>query len=276
MPPPSEDASDLLVREGARALPAGQQAPEPPCDVAEPGCDDGGGEGLAKVISEYPSFGMICLTMTMHGSSPLERLFKILPAAILVAQVVMTALLAANAYGSHSTGWCPRTASASPKVVISAISVLYFVRVTSNFIFCTSCLNPLDQREGIKRAGCNSWLLMLMSIDELFSLTFDSAVYLTNMFIVFESDSVKDMVLNALAAEFLTAIDDEFKDRCLKYVCAFKLSKSVVRSGWTKRDSSGQWASRVHFMMRCIARPITLLAIIASMVLVVYGPLCKP
>lgn len=53
------------------------------------------------------------------------------------------------------------------------------------------------------------------------SLLYDTTIYVFNLFIVFQDRNVGDMIVDVLALEFFTTIDDEFKGAVLKYESAF-------------------------------------------------------
>lgn len=61
----------------------------------------------------------------------------------------------------------------------------------------------------------------------LTSLLYDTFIYLANLLIVFQDGRVSDMVVDVLALEFFTLIDDEFKNVLLEYDSSF-LSEMVV------------------------------------------------
>ncbi len=50
---------------------------------------------------------------------------------------------------------------------------------------------------------------------------YDTAIFMFNLFIVFQDRSVADMIVDVLALEFFTTIDDEFKSAVLKFDCSF-------------------------------------------------------
>ena len=53
------------------------------------------------------------------------------------------------------------------------------------------------------------------------SLLYDTAIYMFNLFIVFQDRSVGDMIVDVLALEFFTMIDDEFKVALLNFDSSF-------------------------------------------------------
>lgn len=53
------------------------------------------------------------------------------------------------------------------------------------------------------------------------SLLYDTAIFLFNLFIVFQDRNVGDMVVDILALEFFTMIDDEFKNAVLNFDSSF-------------------------------------------------------
>jgi hypothetical protein len=52
--------------------------------------------------------------------------------------------------------------------------------------------------------------------DFFMSTTFPCLVYMVNLFVVFQTSHPLDIVLNSLAMEFITSLDDEFKERTFK------------------------------------------------------------
>lgn len=53
------------------------------------------------------------------------------------------------------------------------------------------------------------------------SLFYDTAIFMFNLFIVFQDRDVANMVVDVLALEFFTMIDDEFKTALLNYDSSF-------------------------------------------------------
>lgn len=53
------------------------------------------------------------------------------------------------------------------------------------------------------------------------SLLYDTAIFMFNLYIVFQDRSVADMIVDVLALEFFTMIDDEFKCALLKLDISF-------------------------------------------------------
>jgi len=50
---------------------------------------------------------------------------------------------------------------------------------------------------------------------------YDTAIFMFNLYIVFQDRSVADMIVDVLALEFFTMIDDEFKRAVLKFDISF-------------------------------------------------------
>lgn len=84
------------------------------------------------------------------------------------------------------------------------------------------------------------------------SLLYDTTIYIFNLFIVFQDRSVGDMIVDVLALEFFTTIDDEFKVALLKFDSSF-LEDMVVEAaadgcyaGPTSSMEDGRCADLVH------------------------------
>jgi len=103
-------------------------------------------------------------------------------------------------------GFCPTESSSGMvnKIIYFGICILYTGRLTSNFL-------DLERRKEKSTLHPN----LFQMLDAISKTYFNNAVYLLNIVVVAESDCVLDMILNSIAMEFLTQIDDEVKERVI-------------------------------------------------------------
>lgn len=90
---------------------------------------------------------------------------------------------------------------------------------------------------------------LYISMDRCMNLVYESLVYLLNLWIVFVTHEPLDMVLNALALEFILQLDNEIKPMYLK---AFPPNIAKCRDAWniyttsTGTDAEGQPVKHHH------------------------------
>merc|ERR1719502_472987 len=110
----------------------------------------------------------------------------------------------------------------------------------------------LEGEEGIPNdVDGGSQLNVLFCLDTAWTMAWEGGVYMLNLWIVFLSDSIEEMILNCLAAEFITAIDDE--------VIRFYLKRYGI-SGQAYKDANQKQASKIGTWFMVIAFFFGLLA----------------
>ena len=116
-----------------------------------------------------------------------------------------------------------------------------------------------------------SSLELLNNLDVTWTLVWEGAIYMMNLWVIFLADNVEDMVLNCLAGEFMTQVDGEIVALYLKiydidgkaYVLADRSDAGCV---------CGCWTCLSGFIGHLLSFSYSLITIIT----LVFGPMCKP
>ena len=128
-------------------------------------------------------------------------LLAFLPIIIFFTQWFIYIGLITNEVRHYDKGFCPNEATWEVKLIMFSVSMLYFVR--SFFLW-----DNLTDRTRLNRMipSIDFWVML----DTFQEFGFNLMVYLANLWIVFGNDSLQEMILNALAMEFLMQLDNEF------------------------------------------------------------------
>ena len=178
-------------------------------------------EKIAAVLDE-PRFGMFTLMHyhVNHGfrndlfreknrvyCSHLFSLWTGLPLLVFLAQWMLYVGLLVHQVRTYDGGWCPNVAPPEQKLMMSGVALLYFTR---SFYLWDNLVDRTN-RHVVRSA----WFSVLDAIQEfLFSLL----VYAANMYIVFTEKSVSNMLLDAMAMEFLMQMDNDFESAYFKFL----------------------------------------------------------
>jgi hypothetical protein len=245
-------------------------------------------EMCARVLSE-PKFGMFSMfqytcTHAQHaqqgGALYCSKFFTpmcALPLVVFCAQWMMFAAIILFQHDHYALGVCPQQASMSSKLLMCAISMIYFV---NSFFLWDDLVNRTSKRKVIPSLSA---VVMLDSFQEfLFSLV----VYVTNIVIVFTTESPIDMLFNCLALEFVMSLDNEFERMYFKFNPAAACDiyeNSFVHSCDNKRMIQEKMQASTSY---CLCRYLTWLPFKILTVcfmclpvfcgfMIFYGPLCK-
>ena len=108
------------------------------------------------------------------------------------------------------------------------------------------------------------------------NVVYEGALYLLNLWLIFITEDATDIVLNALAMEFVMKLDDDFKQEYFRFNagCVAQILKDKLH----QQSDSG-----VNHLWWCLVSPSALLVLptfflvpACSALMVVYGPICKP
>ena len=110
---------------------------------------------------------------------------------------------------NYDKGFCPNDSPIETKVVMCSIGIIYFIR--SFFLW-----DDLVSRTHCKKVMPTNDISVL--IDTLQEFGFNLLVYLLNIFIVFAADHPSDMIMDALAMEFIMDLDNQFKELYFKNI----------------------------------------------------------
>jgi hypothetical protein len=145
---------------------------------------------------------------------------------LLASQLAIAAILAVNQsdeYIRSDLGWCPGgggsndgryRASDSQRALAFFIGLLYVVKLGSKAL-----AEKPDRVLGLEaplNKATHSPYQWFVCADRFMDVAFEPLVYVLNLFVVSRTTRELDMVLNAVALEFILMLDNEFKDYLLE------------------------------------------------------------
>jgi len=159
-----------------------------------------------EIVKASPSFGMFSLFKyhLKHGykNQELKKNNKIY-------QWLLYSALVADEAKSYNGTICGNTDTIENKLMISGISIIYFVR---SFFLWDNITNSISLK---KMNKVNSVTSILDTFQEF---SFTLVVYFANIWVVFVEEDIQNMILNSLAMEFLMVLDNEFEELYFQYV----------------------------------------------------------
>lgn len=169
-----------------------------------------------ECVLNEPKFGMFSMmkyTVKKYHSdsnycSELFTPLCALPILVFVAQWLMFIAIVIHQYRLYENGACPQTAPIESKILMFAVSLLYFV----NSFFLWD--DVVDRTHCRKMIPTTSSIGMLDSFQEF---SFSLFVYVANLLIILVTDNVTDMLFNCLALEFVMSLDNEFERIYFKF-----------------------------------------------------------
>lgn len=258
-------------------------------------------EALRNVLLASHTFGLFNIFMT-HPPG----IVKILPLIVLLIQVVVPLSLFVEEYKNYDGGLCPGTADVSMRLLMGGVASLYFVRSTMTYMtkllqFCAGCVNleyyketlSPDLRKEIDDCRASGVIHSVLNdygqVDDFMEIVYEGMITLLNLWLVFVADEALDIVLNSIAMEFLAKIDNEFKDQYFKF--SARAVSAILKQGLHKKPSvfsrrynaDGKLMLCRQLTLGCICsilQSLNFLALFvipgASLVMTIYGPICKP
>ncbi|KAI2492106.1 hypothetical protein MHU86_22442 [Fragilaria crotonensis] len=148
----------------------------------------------------------------MHTENNCLRKFwmKYLLFLVLVAQAALPILLLLNSLDTfNATSFCDGTANWISKGVAFAIACIYQVR--TSFWWERKYHEPMVKLKQVARNRFG--LQVLLVLDGFLASGYEYFVSIFNFFVVFATPDPQDMVLNALAFEFILELDDYAKEK---------------------------------------------------------------
>lgn len=177
-----------------------------------------------EIVKASPSFGMFSLFKyhLKHGymnqelkknnkiyCSHIFSLIMALPILVFIGQWLLYSALIADEVKSFNGTICGNTDTLENKLMISGISIIYFVR---SFFLWDNITNSISLK---KMNKVNSFTSILDTFQEF---AFTLVVYGANIWVVFVEEDIQNMILNSLAMEFLMVLDNEFEELYFQYV----------------------------------------------------------
>ena len=169
-------------------------------------------EEKIECVLRDPKFGMFSLMSMCDQLSGIycSKTFSALcalPVCVFVAQWAMFIGIVAHKMRTTEE-WCPHSADADGKIVMIGISLLYFVNSFFQFD------NIVSRRRQSKRYPSDNVLVLLDAFQEY---SFNLSIYVANLFIIYTTPDVVDMLFNSLAMEFVASLDNEFERTFFAY-----------------------------------------------------------
>lgn len=180
-------------------------------------------EEKIAIVLQDPKFGMFGLfkyhltrgynNKLLHKKNTLycSHIFSLitaLPILVFLTQWFIYIALMAEEANNFNGELCPNT-NWKNKIAMVSISMLYFTR--SFFLWD----NLTDRTRLNKMTPIVDGWVMLDTVQEY---GFNLLVYMANLWIVFNGDSVQDMILDSLAMEFVMNLDNEFLSVYFEYL----------------------------------------------------------
>ena len=255
--------------------------------------------------SNDEGIGLCTIAYAYKPSSPCGYVLKLLPLLLLIVQVTSpfiifvpqlekyrenTALIRAERHetamfeasllvnSSNTTtddlvieyydSLCPGGAAFNQKLTMLLITFIYFVRISMNASYLAVNVgkeNNVEDESDIAWVGLFDLLGM--------QVIYENLVYLLNLWLVFQTESPLDMILNAVALEFVTTLDTEFKGRFFDMFPAINGQLTELNNQKTAR---GKGYACYILSFGCLASCTMLLMFPALIFMMAWGPICKP
>jgi hypothetical protein len=188
-------------------------------------------------------------------------------ALVLVAQVILPILLLLNSSETFKPAqFCDKNASWIARAVALAIACIYQVRIS--LWWGSKYREPTVERKQVARNYF--WLGFALFLDGFMASGYEYLVFYINLFVVFVTTDPQEMVLNALAFEFIRELDDFAKE---KYISIFAEDhEELIQKYEATFEFTNKNPEKIHWYC-------TLLRYATSHVLpsfcIIYFPLCK-
>jgi len=181
-------------------------------------------EEKKEIVLASPSFGMFSLFKyhLKYGylnkelkksnkvyCSHIFSLIMALPVLVFIGQWLLYGALISHEVNVYDGMICNNSSSIENKMMISGISIIYFVR---SFFLWDNITNSISLR---KMNKVNSFTSIIDTFQEF---SFTLVVYGANIWVVFIEDDIQNMILNSLAMEFLMILDNEFEELYFQYM----------------------------------------------------------
>eukprot|EP00752_Nemacystus_decipiens_P007138 g6391.t1 len=176
-----------------------------------------GRDKLIELLGEYRGFGMFSLIRSLLFRGWRHAGLALISLLLLVGQWAGPLGFIAFKLRMLDHDDCPADARLWARFVITSVALIYTARLT-----VYSLSHTLDVPEEFNSFKMPKWWTIYRKLDLVVeSLLYDTTIFMFNLFIVFQDRSVGDMIVDVLALEFFTMIDDEFKVALLKFDSSF-------------------------------------------------------
>ena len=188
---------------------------------------------------------------------------------IFVQITIPVVLMLNNILEYDGMGFCPRGADNITRTLACAVGCIYFTKLSFLYGRKTS-----ESKIALKDdVGCKNLLRAFLICDSVMNTIYEALVYLLNLWIVFLSSEPLNVVLNALALEFVLNLDDVIKKDCIaiyfnrtptSMLTAYQNKFQIPHGGGHSLCKTGCW--------HCLFVPY----ILGLGFVVIYLPMCKP
>ena len=188
---------------------------------------------------------------------------------VLCAQILLPVVFVSYHWENYNGGICPSSGTAKARVAMFAVAALYTAKLIMRMIdsFREHIFAYSKWRPDVAVSSLDS----LNNLDVTWTLVWEGAIYMMNLWVIFLADNVEDMVLNCLAGEFMTQVDGEIVALYLK-IYDIDGKAYVLADRKNTGSISGCWKCLSFFIGHLLSFSYTLIAIIT----LVFGPMCKP
>ena len=181
-------------------------------------------EEKKEIVLASPSFGMFSLfkyhlkygylnkELKKSNKVYCSHIFSLilgLPILVFIGQWLLYGALISHEVNVYDGMICNNSSSIENKMMISGISIIYFVR---SFFLWDNITNSISLR---KMNKVNSFTSIIDTFQEF---SFTLVVYGANIWVVFIENDIQNMILNSLAMEFLMILDNEFEELYFQYM----------------------------------------------------------
>lgn len=172
---------------------------------------------LKDLIVDYKGFGILTLIRLLLFRSCRATLLAFTGIMLLVGQWVGPVGYGAAKIISTDFMWCQGDAGDWAKCLMSSVAMIYFARLTISALSHEQRLPKVFEAYNMPK-----WWGFYRNMDLVVtSLFYDTGIFMVNLLIVFSDAVPESMVVDVLALEFFTLIDDEFKTALLQYDDSF-------------------------------------------------------
>jgi|TARA_B110001452_G_scaffold162549_1_gene135291 hypothetical protein len=168
-----------------------------------------------ECVLNDPKFGMFSLfqyTINNYKSNTVfcSKVFTptlALPLLVFVSQWLMFIAIGIHQYRLYSSGVCSQVSPIESKLLMFAVSLLYFVNSFSLW-------DDVVDRTRCRKMIPSTAVAMLDSFQEF---SFSLFVYVSNLLIILVTDDVPDMLFNCLALDFVMDMDNQFERQYFRF-----------------------------------------------------------
>jgi len=221
----------------------------------------------------HSDIGLITVAY-MHTEPDWVRAYyvRFLLCLVIVAQLVIPIIVFLDSIDDYSAGFCPRGAGVKTRILAFFIGGIYMAKL--NFLFGKKMFEALEKAALSNTDSGSSMAQLCVTGDLLMNTGYEAMVYILNLWIVFLTPQALDMVLNALAMEFILLLDDEIKE---DYVRNHSRSESIIHAysqEFILNPPKSQGGS-LNLVDRIVIL-INLITMAGVYFLTIYLPICKP